>query len=106
MHNALTYGLLIIALFVYLFAIKVIIDDAREGFYVTMGGEMYFSQLWTIASILLTAGIIRLFAWKLWLGLPIIIVLYLVSIPLRRVLIPLFLGTGMGKKSTEESDNQ
>lgn len=105
MHNALTYGLLIIALFVYIFACKVLADDAREGAYTTMGGEMYFGQLWNVATILATAGIVRLFALKIWLAIPIVIVLFFLGTPVRRTIRFLFLGLDLGKENGEQTDS-
>ena len=104
MHNALTYSFLAGALLLYLYACKILYDDARQGFYITMGGEMYFSQIWTFAAIFTAVGLIRLFDLNGWLAVPAIIVLYLISIPVRRLVKFLFLGADLGKEKTESID--
>lgn len=108
MHNALTYALLVIALFLYLKACKVLIDDARHGAYVTMGGDMYFGNLWNLASIFATIGIIRLIVFTSWIKLlliiPIFIILFLIGTPVRRTITTLFLGRDLGKQDTKTED--
>lgn len=90
--NTLNAALLILALLLFLSACKNLIDDARSGPYITMGAEMYFNQLWTLASLLSVTGSIRLFALSWWLFIPGLIGLYCLSLPLRRVIESLFLG--------------
>ena len=92
--HALTLGLLIAALVLYLYACRVLTQDARGGPYLTMGGEMYFSQLWIVASILTAVGAIRLFGLGYWLGVPGVIALYALSFAVRRGIKALFLGVG------------
>ena len=104
MHNTLTYSFLGGALILYLYACKILIDDARAGFYVTMGGEMYFSQIWTFAAILTAVGVVRLFTINGWFGIPIVIICYIISIPVRRAIKFLFLGLDLGKKDSETKD--
>jgi len=93
--NLLSTGILILAFIVYLYACKVLIDDARVGYSFTMGAEMYFSQLWIIASLLGVTGAIRLFALSWWLFLPAVVMLYFLSLPLRRAINNLFHGRGL-----------
>ena len=90
--------ILIIALLLYLYACRIIIDDARHNYSITMGAEMYFSQLWVIASVLAACGAIRLLHLSWWLLPPAVILLYLPSLPLRRFLAAMFLGTSDGDK--------
>ena len=90
--DTINAGILITALLLFIYACKILIEDARQGCYITMGAEMYFSQLWTIASLLTVIGGIRLFALSWWLFLPGFVVLYCLSLPLRRAISHIFLG--------------
>lgn len=85
-------GILIAALLLFIYACKILIEDARQGYSITMGAEMYFSQIWTIASLLTVIGGIRLFALSWWLSIPGIVLLYCLSLPLRRAISNIFLG--------------
>ena len=89
-------GLLSVALILYLHACRILIEDARHNYSLTMGAEMYFSQLWVIASVLAACGTIRLLHLSWWLLPPAVILLYLPSLPLRRFLAAMFLGTSDG----------
>ena len=84
--------LLLLALVVALYACKILIDDARQGYSLTMGAEMYFSQLWLVASVLCCTGIVRFFGFPWWLAVPGVIALYFLSFPVRRLISHLFLG--------------
>ena len=65
--NLISAGLLILSLIIYLYACKILIEDARHNYSLTMGAEMYFSQLWVIASVLAACGTIRLLHLSWWL---------------------------------------
>ena len=106
--SLISTGLLILALIIYLYACKILIEDARHNYSLTMGAEMYFSQLWVIASVLAACGAIRLLHLSWWLLPPAVILLYLPSLPLRRVIARLFLGMdypASGTTSNNSSDH-
>ena len=107
----LNTGLLIISLLLYLYACKVLIDDARGGYSLTMGGEGYFSQLWIFASVLGVSGAVRLWHFSWWLFVPVVIVLYVLSFPVRRGIKAVFLGMdtstpGAGDNTSGTTDNE
>ena len=84
--------ILIIALLLYLYACRIIIDDARHNYSITMGAEMLFSHLWFLAGLLAVIGVIRLLQLSWWLFLPAVVILYLVSFPVRSWIDVLFRG--------------
>lgn len=73
-------------------ACRVLAADARSGAYVTMGGEMYFAQLWASGSLCgAAAAILLLEASWLWFA-PGVVVLYVLSFPGRRIVVFFNLG--------------
>jgi len=85
-------ALLILALLLYAYACKILIDDARQNYSFSMGTEMYFSQLWSLASLLAVISAIGLLHLSWWLFVPAVVVLYFLSLPLRRAINKLFRG--------------
>jgi hypothetical protein len=76
----------------FAYACITLINDAQRGYSISMGAEMYFSQVWVIASLVSCVGLIRSFEFSWWLILPGIIPLYLSSLPVRRAIKYIFLG--------------
>ncbi len=75
-----------------IYACRVLVADAKSGPYVTMGGEMYFAQLWGLASLAGIAGLVMLSGASWWFYVPGVVVFYLISFPLRTFLTAVYLG--------------
>ncbi len=88
----LGWGSAIAGILFLVHACRVLAADARSGAYVSMGGEMYFSQLWALGALCGTAGAILLLAASWWWFLPGAVALYVLSFPGRRIVIFLNLG--------------
>ena len=83
------------ALVLVIYACRLLISDARQGFEISMGAEMFYSNLWTLAGIVAGAALMLGFGMG-WLMLVACVVLFFVlARPVRRVIKALYLGIDM-----------
>ena len=88
------WGLLAVSLVLLAYACRVLALDAREGPYVTMGGQMYYAQLWALGA-LAGAGAAALLGHAWW-WFPIVLVpVFLLRGPMAVLIVGIFLGTGV-----------
>lgn len=90
---ALVAGLALLA-----WACRLLALDAREGFEVTMGGAMLFSQVWMLGATSSAYGVVSLLNWPWWTGIIAFVALMMLKSFVCRIIVALFLGTAM--KST------
>jgi len=76
-------------------ACRVLAADAREGYEVTMGGAMLYSQVWTLGAAACAWSITALLNLPWWTGVVAFVVLFLVKSAVYLVIVALFLGTKM-----------
>lgn len=88
----LPWLILLIAVALFAYACRVLAADAKSGYDVTMGGQMYFSHLWLFGAVAGAAALTMLFALAWWWGIAIFIALYLVKSAAYRVIVALYLG--------------
>jgi hypothetical protein len=67
----MTLNLILLAVAVALFtcAWRVLASDARAGYDVSMGGAMYFSAIWLIASVMAAVAGVKLLGIAWWWGI-------------------------------------
>lgn len=87
---ALVAGILVLA-----YACRMLMADARGGFEITMGGAMWFSQLWTLGAAACAWGISVLAGWPWWAGVLLFAGLFLVKSAVYRVIAVLFVGRSL-----------
>lgn len=76
-------------------ACRVLAADARNGVGVTMGGEMWFGQLWMLGAIACAWSTTSLLALPWWAGLITFALLFLLKSLALRIIVALFLATAM-----------
>lgn len=77
----------------FAYSCRALANDARDGVYVTMGGEMLYSHTWVLSSFLGAAGVAMLpdIAW--WWSLVALVALMVPMWPVARIITALYLGT-------------
>ena len=77
----------------FAYACRALANDAKEGVYVTMGGQMLYSHLWVVSSFAGAAGVAMLpdLAW--WWGLVALAALIVPMWPVAGIITVLYLGT-------------
>lgn len=76
----------------YVRAIQVLIEDARTGVSLSMGGEGYFASLWLTASVLLIVSLLMFGVLPVWLPVVLGAVVFLLSYPVCRFIKCRYLG--------------
>lgn len=84
--------LLAAALAGFAFAYRMLANDAREGTYVTMGGQMLFSHTWFLSAALGAVALARLTGIAWWWGVGLFVVLVILMWPVRWMIVTMHLG--------------
>jgi hypothetical protein len=92
MNDYLPWLLLAASSLGFVLAWRTLAADAREGLYVTMGGQMMYSHTWYLSAFLGAAGLATLPGVAWWWGLVLFVALVVLQWPVSRVVIALNLG--------------
>lgn len=84
--------LLLISIALFAYAWHVLSADAREGYDISMGGAMYFSGIWLLASIAASFACVNLLGAAWWWGIVLCAGLLLVKSVIYRIIVALYLG--------------
>ncbi|MBI4204253.1 MAG: hypothetical protein HY527_04435 [Betaproteobacteria bacterium] len=84
---------LLISMALFLYACRMLAEDAKSGYDVTMGGAMFFSHLWFAGAAAGAVGLTMLFALAWWWGIAIFLALYLAKNAAYRIIVALYLGS-------------
>jgi hypothetical protein len=90
--HLLPWALLAVGAGLLVYACRVLADDARGGYDVTMGGAGLYSGSWLVGSALAAAAVTMLTTATWWLGLGLFVVIYVAKSPVYRVIVARFLG--------------
>ncbi len=84
--------LLVAALAGFAHACRMLANDAREGTYVTMGGQMLFSHIWFLSAALGAVAMARLAGIAWWQGVGLFVALVVLMWPVRWMIVTMYLG--------------
>lgn len=94
----------VISVFAWLLFVAAIVNqikDARYGYSFETGSDGWFSMLWFIASVLLSIVVMQIFQWQKLVIIPMTIVVFGASYPVKAIIKKLFLGKGLKKPSAK-----
>lgn len=86
---------LVLGIALLAWACRLLAADAREGFEVSMGGAMLFSNVWLLGAAACAWSAVALSGLPWWAGLLAFVVLYALKSVAYRIIVALFLGTAM-----------